>query len=281
LLFRRAVILSRPTTLRFLMNRLKTKATDGRDPRELAAMDITTYLDDKEIQPMYVRTMFDVIAPGYDAFTRVFSFGMDVQWKSLLVGEALKRMPMRPCILDVACGTGDLGMKLASQTSPSLALGLDFSLQMLTEAKRRTSQEGEFFLAGSDMLHLCIRDGSVDVVSMGYGLRNAADPVLALREVARVLKPGGIFANLDFYQPAGRVWRRLFLPYIWCAGRLAGWLWHREPITYGYIAESIRRYLTIADFERLLGEVGFTVEWSAHPLAGAIGIHIARKLPNS
>jgi len=244
-------------------------------------MDVATYLDDAGIKPQYVRTMFDVIAPGYDAFTLAFSFGMDQQWKSMLVSEAVKRARVRPRILDVACGTCDLGLKLARQTHPSLCMGVDFSLQMLNEAKRRTSGEGKFYLAGSDMLHLCVRDNTFDVVTMGYGLRNAADPLLALREVARVVRVGGIFANLDFYQPVDRTWKRAFLAYLRYAGRLAGWLWHREPATYGYIAESIRRYLTIADFESLLEEAGFAVEWRAHPLRGAIGMHIARKLPNT
>ena len=93
------------------------KARDGRDPRELAAMDIDKHLGDRALKTRYVATMFDILAPGYDTFTRVFSFGMDRGWKRRLIDEAVRRAPKAPRILDLACGTGDLGRELAQRTS--------------------------------------------------------------------------------------------------------------------------------------------------------------------
>lgn len=241
-------------------------------------MDVAEYLDDKFRKTRYVRTLFDVIAPGYDTFTQLFSFGMDKSWKALLISEAGRRMPGDACILDLACGTGDLGIELVRHTAARLVLGLDLSPQMLAEAKARASEEnGRFAFAACDILSLCLDDASVDVVTIGYGLRNTADARAALAEISRVLRPGGILANLDFHRPAGAVWRRLFLWYMWNAGRLAGWLWHREPATYGYLAPSIRRYFSISEFELALAHAGFDVEWRAQRLGKAIGIHIARR----
>jgi hypothetical protein len=71
----------------------------------------------------------------------------------------------------------------------------------------------------------------------------------------------------------------LFLWYLWHTGRIAGWLWHREPMAYGYLAHSVRRYLTIPEFERALGSAGLAAEWRATRLGGGIGLHVARRLP--
>ncbi|MBK5293417.1 MAG: class I SAM-dependent methyltransferase [Acidobacteriia bacterium] len=252
-------------------------ARDGRDPRELAAMGLDTHLEDKLLRRKYVSTMFDILAPGYDAFTQLFSFGMDRGWKALLVREGSRRAARAPCIVDLACGTGDLGIDLAERTGATLVLGLDLSPQMLAAARVRLRNNGTtLLLVACDMLELCLRENRVDVVSIGYGLRNTADLGQGLIEIARVLKPGGILLNLDFYKPAGRVWRELFLWYMWNAGRLAGWLWHREPIVYGYLAPSIRRYVTMPQFEDELARAGFTVEWRASRLGGGIGLHVAR-----
>ena len=241
-------------------------------------MDIGAHLDDKARKTKYVRTIFDTIAPGYDKFARVFSFGMDKSWKAILTAEAAKRAVERATIVDLACGTGDFGIELARCTSARFVVGLDLSPQMLSEAKERIAGKGSrLMLAACDMLNLCLNDKSVDVVSIGYGLRNTADVAMALREIARVLRPGGILVNLDFHRPVGAFRRELFLWYMWNAGRLAGWLWHREPVTYGYLAASIRRYLTIPEFEKELACAGFQIEWRTSRLGGAIGMHVARR----
>jgi demethylmenaquinone methyltransferase/2-methoxy-6-polyprenyl-1,4-benzoquinol methylase len=268
--------------VRWEENMLRLKARDGRDPQELASMDIHVHLNDKVLKRKYVSTMFDVIAPGYDAFTRLFSFGRDRGWKELLVTEGAKRAAERPIIVDLACGTGDLGTQLARRADARLAVGFDFSAQMLTEANTRLrNADAGLMLVACDMLDLCLRDQSVDVVSIGYGLRNTVDVRLALRECARVIRPGGVFLNLDFYKPVGEVWRETFLWYLWNAGRLAGWLWHREPLAYGYLAPSIRRYLTMPEFETELTRAGFEIEWRASRLGGGIGLHVARLVAGS
>jgi demethylmenaquinone methyltransferase / 2-methoxy-6-polyprenyl-1,4-benzoquinol methylase len=241
-------------------------------------MDLEAFLGDRKRKRHYIQVMFETIAPGYDAFTRFFSFGMDKKWKELLLAEAEKRTPKNAFILDLACGTGDLGIELARRTRASRAVGLDLSKLMLTQARDRTEREKvPLRFAACDMLQLCISTDSVDVVTIGYGLRNTADASLALREVATVLKPEGIVAVLDFNRPVNPIWREIFLWYMWNAGRFCGWLWHREPITYGYIAQSIRRYFTIPEFEKQLTDAGFKIEWRKSRLGGAIGIHIARR----
>lgn len=255
------------------------KARDGRNPRELAEMSTELRLEDRDFKERYVNTLFDILAPGYDSFTRLFSFGMDRLWKARLIQEGIRRIGELPCILDIACGTGDFAAALDECTASPFILGLDASVEMLREATGRLrNREERVRFAACNMQHLCVRDHSADMVSIGYGLRNTVDTGEALREIARVLKPGGVFINLDFYRPVRRAWRELFLWYMWHAGRFAGWLWHREPMVYGYLAPSIRMYLTIPEFESALKSAGFQIEWRDSRLGGAVGLHVARRV---
>ncbi len=242
-------------------------------------MDLDVHLNDERLKNKYVSTMFDIMAPGYNVFTRLFSLGMDKGWKRRLIEEGARRAPANPRLLDLACGTGDLGIALAGRTGAAVALGLDLSPVMLSEADARIrAHGGRLKLAACDMLRLCLADRSVDAVSIGYGIRNTGDVHGSLREIARVLRPGGILLNLDFYKPVGRLWREVFLRYLWYSGCASGWFFHREPMVYGYIAHSIRRFVTIPEFESALEAAGFAVEWRSANLGGAIGLHVARRL---
>lgn len=259
---------------------ISLKARDGRDPKELAVLDMDAHLRDERLKQKYVSTMFDILAPGYDTFTRVFSFGMDRGWKEQLIREGVARAPQRPRLLDLACGTGDLCAAIARRTGASLALGFDLSEKMLEEAARRAARTPEPALrfAVGNMLALALPDASIDMVSIGYGIRNTHEPDRALGEIARVIRPGGLLLNLDFYRPLNALWRELYLGYMSVAGNAAGWLWHREPVTYGYLSPSIRRYLTMPAFEEALERAGFVVEWRKRFLFGALGLHVARRV---
>jgi demethylmenaquinone methyltransferase/2-methoxy-6-polyprenyl-1,4-benzoquinol methylase len=118
----------------------------------------------------------------------------------------------------------------------------------------------------------------VDTVTAGYALRNVPDVRAGLAEIARVLKPGGRLYTLDFYRPAMAWWRMLFLGYLAAAGNTIGWLWHGEPVVYGYIARSVDHFVTAETFTTLLGEAGFTVERVRQKLLGGIALHTARRL---
>jgi demethylmenaquinone methyltransferase/2-methoxy-6-polyprenyl-1,4-benzoquinol methylase len=112
-------------------------------------------------------------------------------------------------------------------------------------------------------------------VTAGYALRNVPDFRGALREIARVMRRGGRLLTLDFYRPENVVWRRAFLAYLSAAGNTVGWLWHREPVVYGYIAHSVNHFVSITDFNAALAETGFTVERVYRRLYGGIAVHHA------
>jgi demethylmenaquinone methyltransferase/2-methoxy-6-polyprenyl-1,4-benzoquinol methylase len=252
----------------------------GRLGRPLRGLDPARHLDDPSLRQRYVTAVFDLIAPRYDAFTRWFSFGMDGAWKRevvALAAAAAEQRGGRAVVLDLACGTGDLAFALAAPGRR--VVGLDVSREMLGRAAARADANGATtpcFAAG-DMVALPIADASVDVVTVGYGLRNASRLDAALDEVARVLRPGGHVVTLDFYRPANAIWRRLLLGYLAVAGNLYGWAWHREPAAYGYIPRSIARFVTPAHLTAALTGRGFDVYRIGRKLLGGICVHAGSK----
>jgi demethylmenaquinone methyltransferase/2-methoxy-6-polyprenyl-1,4-benzoquinol methylase len=240
----------------------------------LRDLDLARHLADPALKQQFVTPMFDLVAPRYDAFTRAFSFGMDRHWKRALVQELGERAAPGARILDLACGTGDLAIAAAAAVPSAQVTGVDASRRMLELARSRPAGPvPPTFLAG-DMAHLDFVDASVDAITAGYAFRNAPDHRAALREAARVLRPGGVMVTLDFYRPVRALWRRLFLAYLRAAGNAVGWWWHREPLAYGYIAPSIDAFVSWADFSSDLSEAGFGVRRVQRYLWGGVAIHV-------
>ena len=221
----------------------------------------------------YVRRLFATIADRYDLITVVLSYGQDRRWKRRLAA-AVPAGPARA--LDLACGTGDIAFELASRGARVTAL--DITLRMLQLAQRRAAPAHArvAFVAG-DMSALPFPDASFDVVSTGYGLRNV--PVLsqALHEIARVLRAGGIFVSLDFNRPRSALVRGFYLAYLSVTGAVLGWLLHRDPDTYRYIPESIRRYPGAEAICELAVGAGLASCRYIPVLGGLMAIHVARK----
>lgn len=277
-----------------------TLPTALKQSRKLGELDVRQYLGDPELKQQFVTPMFDIIAPRYDRFTRLFSLGMDRGWKLELETAVLKAVRHRARewaghgvatqdgsftnFLDLACGTGDIAIALARAVPDARMTGLDASARMIELANKRiaSSSSDEDVAARvemitGDMSALQFLDASMDVVTAGYGLRNVPQPGVAVREIARVLRPGGILVTLDFYRPESTIWRKLLLGYLSAAGNAVGWWWHRDPIVYGYIAHSIDTFMSWQAFRRLLEQEGFDVESVTRHLAGGIALHQARK----
>lgn len=244
-------------------------------------MDLDAHLADARIRQRFVTTMFDIVAPRYDQFTRVFSFGMDAGWKRELLQWLSSVAPARARVLDLACGTGDLALAAAVALPDATITGLDSSSRMIAEAEDRRSRTvgiaTRVRFAVGDMMALPQTDASIDLVTVGYGLRNVPEAERAIAEIARVLRPGGVLLVLDFYRPQPALWRTLFLGYLRAAGSLVGWLWHREPVVYGYIAASIERWVSASRFSSMLETAGLAVERERRRVLGAIALHLARK----
>lgn len=222
----------------------------------------------------YVRRLFATIADRYDLITVLLSFGRDRRWKQRLV--RLAAVSRGSVALDLACGTGDIAFELASRGAR--VVGMDITQRMLQLAMRKPQARPSTvsFVAG-DMMELPFAASRFDVVTAGYGIRNVPLIEPALREVHRVLKPGGVFLSLDFNRPASGVVRSFYIAYLTIVGSILGFVLHRDPDTYRYIPETIRRYPGAPAVTELLRREGFArAEW--HPvLGGLMAFHVARK----
>jgi demethylmenaquinone methyltransferase / 2-methoxy-6-polyprenyl-1,4-benzoquinol methylase len=229
--------------------------------------------------------MFDRIAGVYDTLNGVMSAGLHHRWRARAVD--LARVGPGSRALDVATGTGDLALELARRVAPGgEVVGCDFSLQMLTRARakadaRRAAQGrgtpesaplAPLRFEWGDALELPYEDGAFDAATVGFGARNFADLGRGLRELARVVRPGGRVVVLEMTAPARpplstffALWFDRIVPLL---GRLAG-----DPDAYRYLPSSVRRWpapaILAAEMERAgIGEIGYLLT-----AGGIIAIH--------
>lgn len=199
--------------------------------------------------------MFDRIARRYDTVNSVLSAGTDAGWRKHAARDS--GLSGGGSALDVACGSGKLTAELARLAGPTgRVVGLDFSLQMLEVARR---DHPELTFVEGDALNLPFDDAGFDASTIAFGLRNLADPLRGLREMLRVIRPGGRAVVLEFVRPprgvvggAYRLYLRSVLPVI--GGVISG-----EPSAYRYLSDTVDSYRTPGE----LGDMGMAAGWSA------------------
>ena len=211
------------------------------------------------LEPDAVRRMFDRIAPVYDVMNHVMTAGLDRRWRRLTADATVQSGDR---VLDACCGTGDLA--LACERAGGRVVGLDFSERMLERAKRKSATVE--WVRG-DVLELPFEDGSFDAATVGFGVRNVADLERSLRELRRVLRPGGRLGILEITSPRGplkvfyRLWFDRIVPLV---GKLL-----RGGSAYTYLPASVRRFPGPEELAALLERAGFA-EVSFRLLAGGI-----------
>jgi demethylmenaquinone methyltransferase / 2-methoxy-6-polyprenyl-1,4-benzoquinol methylase len=169
----------------------------------------------------FTRTLFAPLPARYDRLAELLSFHQNGQWRSFMVS----RLPaVDGVILDVAAGTAGVTLAIARHAPAARVVGLDLTPEMLREGARRVAGSGDgdrISLVVGTGERLPFADGSVDALTFTYLLRYVPDPAATLAELARVLKPGGVMANLEFYVPSGRGWRTaVWWPAWWAYTRL-------------------------------------------------------------
>ena len=201
------------------------------------------------LAPDSVRTMFDRIAPVYDVMNRVMTAGLDVRWRRLAAAAAVRTGDR---VLDAACGTGDLAIA-DLKAGAGRVTGLDFSEKMLERARKKNAAIE--WIQG-DMLALPFADETFDAATVGFGVRNVENLELGLRELRRVLRPGGRLAILEITQPRGAL--RPFYS-LWF-DRVVPLLGKVLPggDAYTYLPASVKRFPTAERLADMLRESGFS-----------------------
>lgn len=205
-----------------------------------------------------VREMFDNIAPKYDLLNHTLSMSIDRIWRRRVVRIVRRCRPHR--ILDVATGTGDLAIEMARRIRGVQVLGVDLSEGMLDVARRKVAAWGleeRVTLEAGDAETAVAAAGSVDVVTVAFGVRNFGDLGRGLAELSRALRPGGRIVILEFSTPTMPVFGRL---YDWYSHRvlprIGGWLSHDRQ-AYDYLPRSVDEFPQPEEFLTILAAAGF------------------------
>jgi len=198
--------------------------------------------------PEAVRTMFDRIAPVYDRMNLLMTAGLDRRWRNLTARRVVRP---RDCVLDAACGTGDLALA-DLRAGAARVVGVDFSEPMLERARRKSDA---IEWAQGDLSGLPFADGTFQAATVGFGLRNVPALDLVLRELRRVLEPGGRLGILEMTRPRGalapffRVWFDGLVP---LAGKVLP-----GGSAYSYLPASVRRFHSPEELAGLIANAGF------------------------
>jgi demethylmenaquinone methyltransferase / 2-methoxy-6-polyprenyl-1,4-benzoquinol methylase len=221
--------------------------------------------------PSGIAEMFDAIAPKYDFLNHLLSAGIDRRWRR----KAIRSLALtgRERVLDLCTGTADLAITARTmRPSARYVVGVDFAGVMLHVGLEKVRSRGlsdAVALVRGDATRIPLADGSVDSVTVAFGIRNVNDPVGACREIFRVLRPGGRFAILEFSIPTTPGLRGL---YSWYFSRVLpqiGRLVSRHDAAYSYLPASVRAFATPDEFVTILRDSGLC-EVSAVPLTFGI-----------
>jgi demethylmenaquinone methyltransferase/2-methoxy-6-polyprenyl-1,4-benzoquinol methylase len=222
-----------------------------------------------------VREMFGSIAKRYDLLNHLLSGNVDKRWRRVVARRVRERLSSSSSrILDVACGTGDLSLTLFEITGAGV-VGTDFCRPMLAIAAGKTS--GRVRLIEGDALDLPFRDGTFDAVTIAFGLRNLANVESGLAELARVLKPGGWVAVLEFSRPANAILRPLFNLYFrrvlpWLGGVVSG-----SRSAYTYLPASVQKFPDQSQLSLLMEQAGLDEVRYENLTGGIAALHMGRR----
>ncbi|MBY0443035.1 MAG: demethylmenaquinone methyltransferase [Mycobacteriaceae bacterium] len=218
--------------------------------------------------PREVASMFDAVAHKYDLTNTVLSLGRDQYWRratrlAMRIGPGQK-------VLDLAAGTAVSTVELAK--SGAWCVAADFSVGMLAAGEARKVPK-----VAADATRLPFGDGVFDAVTISFGLRNVVDPLAALREMARVTKPGGGLVVCEFSTPTNPVFARAYKEYLMQGLPKLARTVSSNPDAYSYLAESIKAWPNQPELAHQIAQAGWSaVRWQ-NLTGGIVALHIADK----
>ncbi len=222
-----------------------------------------------------VKAVFKSVANNYDIMNDVMSFGMHRLWKKFTIDHA--KIKPGQHILDLASGTGDLASKFAKLTGKQGRVVMtDINEAMLAEGRKKMIDQGlfenlEFTIVDAE--HIPFDDNSFDVVTIAFGLRNVTDKDQALREMQRVLKPGGKAMILEFSQPPSKMMASIYDKYSFNIIPKMGKYIANDEASYQYLVESIRMHPNQDTLKQMMFDAGFEDCAYRNLTGGVVALH--------
>ena len=228
--------------------------------------------------PSRIAGMFDAIAPRYDLLNHLLSAGLDRRWRARAVEELALVPGVR--VLDLCTGTADLAIAAVRQGSGVSVIAVDFAGQMLRLAREKLRAQDltrSILLVRADGMKIPLAGRCCDAATIGFGIRNVADPRRALEELARVLRPGSRLAILEFGQPRVPGIRTLYSWYFRYLLPLVGRSVSKHRSAYSYLPASVGSFPPPAEFSAMIAASGFS-QVRAVPLTfGVVYLYIAER----
>ena len=228
--------------------------------------------------PSRIAGMFDAIAPRYDLLNHVLSAGLDRRWRDLAV-DALE-LEAGARVLDLCTGTADLALATVRRAQDSTVVGVDFAAEMLRLGLAKVRDAGvarKIRLVRGDATRVPMATASCDGATVGFGIRNVADPAAALVELARVIRPGGRLAILEFGQPRIPGIRTCYDWYFRYLLPLVGRLVSKHDSAYSYLPASVGTFPPPAEFVQMCETSGFSRTRAVPLTFGVVYLYVAEK----
>ena len=228
--------------------------------------------------PSRIAGMFDAIAPRYDLLNHLLSAGLDRRWREA-AADALA-LPADAVVLDLCTGTGDLAAAVIRKAPRSTVVGVDFAGEMLRVARLKVRALGlaaRIRLVRGDAARIPLRDASCEGATVAFGIRNVAEPGLALAEIARVLRPGGRLAILEFGQPRLPGVRTLYASYFRYLLPLVGRVVSKHKSAYSYLPASVGSFPAPPEFLQMCESAGFTRMRAVSLTLGIVYLYIGER----
>lgn len=218
-------------------------------------MIVTPYKDTLKSKKEQVAEMFDNIAPKYDMLNHILSFGIDKLWRRKAINILKKNNPK--IILDVATGTGDFAIA-ACRIKPSKIIGIDISKEMLLKGRKKIKKKkfSCIELQEGDSENITFENNFFDAATVAFGVRNFENLDNGLKEIVRVLKPGGIVIILEFSKPIKFPFKQFYSFYSYTLLPLMGRIISKDKTAYTYLPDSINEFPHGKDFLNILVQAG-------------------------